>query len=54
MNIKLLVVGKTVKGFTADGIEEYVSRLKYYISFSIEIIPDVKNAKNLSPNRLYI
>lgn len=52
MNIKLLVVGKTVKGFTADGIEEYVSRLKYYISFSIEIIPNVKNAKNLSPNQL--
>ncbi|MBQ0114245.1 MAG: 23S rRNA (pseudouridine(1915)-N(3))-methyltransferase RlmH [Bacteroidales bacterium] len=52
MNIKLLVVGKTVKGFIDEGVNEYVKRLKHYVNFSIEIIPDVKNASSLSPNQL--
>jgi len=52
MNIKLVVIGKTMKGFVNDGIDEYVSRLKHYTNFSIEVINDVKNAKNLSPSLL--
>ena len=52
MNIKLLVVGKTVKGFVSEAIEEYNKRLKHYINFSIEIIQDVKNASSLSPSQL--
>ncbi len=52
MNIKLLVVGKTVKGFVSDGVEEYTKRLKHYINFSIEVIQDVKNASSLSSAQL--
>lgn len=29
-------------------IDDYVNRLKFYISFTLEVIPDIKNAKNLS------
>lgn len=29
-------------------IEEYQNRLKHYIKFELEIIPDIKNTKNLS------
>lgn len=29
-------------------IEEYQNRLKHYIKFKLEIIPDIKNTKNLS------
>ena len=52
MNIKLVVTGKTVKGFVEDGVNEYVKRLKHYVNFSVEVIADVKNAKNLSPSQL--
>ena len=52
MNIKLLVVGKTVTGFVSDGVEEYTKRLKHYINFSIEVIQDVKNASSLSSAQL--
>ena len=52
MNIKLLVVGKTVKGFVSDGVEEYTKRLKHYFNFSIEVIQDVKNASSLSSAQL--
>ncbi len=52
MNIKLIVIGKTVKGFIDEGVNEYFSRLKHYINFSIEVINDVKNAKSLSSTQL--
>lgn len=52
MNIKLLVVGKTVKGFVSEATEEYTKRLKHYINFKIEIIQDVKNASSLSSSQL--
>lgn len=52
MNIKLLVVGKTLKGFINDGVEEYTKRLKHYTNFSIEVIADVKNSASLSKQEL--
>jgi len=48
MNIKLLVVGKTDDKNLQALIEEYVKRVSFYIKFDVEIIPDIKNAKNLS------
>ncbi|MGP1515115.1 MAG: 23S rRNA (pseudouridine(1915)-N(3))-methyltransferase RlmH [Bacteroidales bacterium] len=52
MNIKLIVTGKTAKGFIDEGINEYLKRLKHYLNFSLETINDVKNAKSLSPLQL--
>lgn len=48
MIIKLLAVGKTDNKHLIDLIDMYINRLKHYIKFEIEIIPDLKNAKNLS------
>ncbi len=48
MNIKLLAVGKTDDKQLNDLINNYIKRLQFYIKFSFEIIPDIKNAKNLS------
>jgi len=48
MNIKLLVVGKTDDKNLQALIEEYVKRVSFYVKFDVEIIPDIKNAKNLS------
>ncbi len=47
MKITLLVIGKTDATYLNEGINEYVKRLGYYIQFGIEVIPDIKNNKNL-------
>ncbi|MDR3251905.1 MAG: 23S rRNA (pseudouridine(1915)-N(3))-methyltransferase RlmH [Tannerella sp.] len=48
MNMILLVVGKTDAGCWNDALVEYRERLKHYVPFEVEEIPDLKNAKNLS------
>ena len=48
MKIKLLAIGKTDDKNLQNLIETYQNRLKHYINFNIEIIPDLKNIKNLS------
>lgn len=48
MKITLLAIGKTDDKKLISLTEMYQKRLQYYISFSFEIIPDVKKAKNLS------
>ncbi|NJX15720.1 23S rRNA (pseudouridine(1915)-N(3))-methyltransferase RlmH [Tamlana crocina] len=48
MTIKLLAIGKTDSKPLNLLIEEYKKRLGFYVKFNLEIIPDIKNAKNLS------
>ncbi len=48
MKINLLLVGKTAQDFVRKGVDEFCSRLKHYVPFELEIIPDLKNTKNLS------
>jgi len=48
MKIKLIAIGKTDNKQLILLIDEYQKRLKHYIKFELEIIPDVKNVKNLS------
>ena len=48
MTIKLLAIGKTDNKQLQALIGEYTKRLGFYIKFNLEIIPDIKNAKNLS------
>ena len=48
MKILLLVIGKTDEDYVFDGIEKYKNRLKHYINFEYEEIPDLKNRKILS------
>ncbi len=47
MKIKLIVVGKTDKGPLQDLIADYCKRLTHYISFELEVIPDLKKTKHL-------
>lgn len=44
----LLVSGKTNQAFVQAGIDEFCGRLKHYLPFEMEVLPDLKNAKNLS------
>jgi 23S rRNA (pseudouridine1915-N3)-methyltransferase len=48
MKIKLLAISKTDDKNLQTLIDTYQNRLKHYIQFELEIIPDLKNTKNLS------
>lgn len=48
MNIKLIAIGKTDNKSLQTLIDEYTKRLGFYIKFDLEVIPDIKNVKNLS------
>ena len=51
MNIKLLTIGKTDNQALQSLIDDYTKRLSFYIKFDLEIIPDIKNFKNLSESQ---
>ncbi|GHB40025.1 23S rRNA (pseudouridine(1915)-N(3))-methyltransferase RlmH [Mongoliitalea lutea] len=48
MQIKLIAIGKTDSKELEQLIQEYVKRLGFYTKFELDIIPDIKNSKNLS------
>ncbi|WHT39922.1 23S rRNA (pseudouridine(1915)-N(3))-methyltransferase RlmH [Myroides sp. mNGS23_01] len=48
MNIKLLAIGKTDNKELQTLMNDYMKRLSFYVKFDMEIIADIKNAKNLS------
>ena len=52
MKITLLTVGKTDKDWVKQGIDIYTSRLKHYIPFSINEIPELKNVSALSKDQI--
>ena len=48
MNIRLITIGKTDNKNLQSLIDEYTKRLSFYVKFDLEVIPDIKNVKNLS------
>lgn len=48
MKITLLVVGRTVDTNIIAGINDYTQRVGHFAQFSMETIPELKNAKKLS------
>ena len=48
MKTTLLVVGRTVEQHFITAINDYVQRTKRYLSFEMEVIPELKNTKSLS------
>lgn len=51
MRITLLVVGKTTDVHIETLIQEYQKRLTHYIPFALQIIPELKNTKALTPEQ---
>jgi 23S rRNA (pseudouridine1915-N3)-methyltransferase len=51
MNIKLIAIGKTDNKNLQALIDDYQKRLSFYIRFDLEIVPDIKNSKNLSESQ---
>ncbi|MAM29212.1 MAG: 23S rRNA (pseudouridine(1915)-N(3))-methyltransferase RlmH [Flavobacteriaceae bacterium] len=48
MKITLLAIGKTDDKDLQRLITVYSKRLSHYVSFTAEMVPDIKNSKNLS------
>lgn len=48
MEIVLLTVGKTTQTYVQNGTDDYLKRLRRYIPYKIESLPDVKATKTLS------
>ena len=51
MNIKLIAIGKTDNKALQSLIDDYTKRLSFYIKFELNIIPDIKNVKNVSESQ---
>lgn len=51
MNIRLLAIGKTDNKALQALIDDYGKRLSFYVKFELEVIPDIKNTKNLSESQ---
>ena len=52
MKIQLIAISKTNQQFVKQGLDEFHKRLGHYYPFEMEIIPDIKNTKNLSVEQL--
>ena len=51
MTIKLITIGKTDNKELQSLTNDYKKRLGFYIKFSMDSIPDLKNTKNLSESQ---
>jgi 23S rRNA (pseudouridine1915-N3)-methyltransferase len=49
MKLLLLVIGKTTDLRVQALIDDYSRRLSHYVPFSLEVIPELKNTKALTP-----
>jgi len=50
--MQLWVVGKTTQDFIEQGLTEFCGRIKHYLPFEMQVIPDIKDTKSLSPEQV--
>lgn len=48
MNVELILVGKTDSEEVETLLAEYARRVNFYVRFTVAILPDVRNTKNLT------
>ncbi len=48
MKVRLIAVGKTVEPYIRTGLDLYCGRIRHYISFEMEEIPDIRQTASLS------
>ena len=49
MKILLIVIGKTDLEWLRNGIELYTERISRFVQFEIQVIPDLRNTRNMEP-----
>lgn len=47
MKVLLLVIGKTTQISLQHLIQDYATRIQHYINFEVQVLPELKNIKNL-------
>ncbi|MDR2968028.1 MAG: 23S rRNA (pseudouridine(1915)-N(3))-methyltransferase RlmH [Tannerellaceae bacterium] len=47
MKVAFIVIGKTDTSYFTEAVDEYKRRLMHYIPFEMNVIPDIKNVRNL-------
>lgn len=52
MKVECWMIGKTAFPYLMEGMGIYEKRLKRYLPFQLEILTDIKNAKNMAPDDL--
>ena len=52
MEVKLITVGKTDVPWVKEGLDQYVSRLRHYVPFSLVEIPQLKNVSAFSQEQI--
>ena len=52
MDILLISVGKISSTWIHDGVESFNSRINKYIKYQTKDLPDIKNAKSLSKDKI--
>lgn len=52
MKTIFLLTGKTRNSYLIEGINEYQKRIRNYLSLDLVEIPDLKNTRNLSPEKV--
>lgn len=52
MKVELWAIGKTNEKYLDTGIDIYLKRLKHYLPFQFNILPDIKNAGKLKALQL--
>lgn len=52
MKVEFWMIGKTAFSYLEEGMAVYEKRLKHYLPLNLEVMPDIKNAKNLSSQDL--
>jgi 23S rRNA (pseudouridine1915-N3)-methyltransferase len=52
LKIRLIAIGGTSEKYLKVGCEIYIQRLKHYIPFTLELLPDIKKGHLLTPEML--
>jgi 23S rRNA (pseudouridine1915-N3)-methyltransferase len=52
MKVEFWVIGKTSFDYLDKGNDIYLNRIKHYVPFKMEVIPDIKNRKKLSTDQI--
>ena len=51
MKVQFIVIGKTMDKHLIALIDEYAKRVTHYMPFTMEVIPELKNTKALTPEQ---
>ena len=51
MKIEFIVVGKTAQSYLVDSIADYTARIRRYLPFDMEVIPELKNTRNMTTDQ---